>query len=282
MPGLVMDDASASGSRKWEDSRNNHHENGELSASNAPQQNGGTGSFGKASQLANGPREIGASNALMTQEKERPGAVPDSTQWKQPPELTHITQGFFPFADLVNRAVQQCWNDLSEMITELAEIQVAPQPQQPSQMALTNGKGSGNQTPDNIQKKIRILEFAQAKRTEFIKLLVLSQWSRQANDVSKLIDLQSFIRIRHMSYQAANQRVADMKMDLVRAQVANPDLKTALEILTTARASHMSDVSITTIYYAQTTNLSLAWLHTSKATKRKTSPKDIAKDQPNH
>ncbi|CRG84648.1 Mediator of RNA polymerase II transcription subunit 14 [Talaromyces islandicus] len=242
MPGLVMDDASASGSRQWEDSRNNHHQNGDLNASSAPQQNGGTGSFGKASQLANGPKEIGTSNALTTQEKERPGAVPDATQWKQPPELMHITQGFFPFAELVNRAVQQCWNDLSEMVTELAEIQVAPQPQQPSQIALANGKGSGNQTPDNIQKKIRILEFAQTKRTEFIKLLVLSQWSRQASDVSKLIDLQSFIRVRHMSYQAANQRVADMKMDLVRAQVANPDLKTALEILTTARASHMSDL----------------------------------------
>ncbi len=41
----------------------------------------------------------------------------------------------------------------------------------------------------------------------------------------------NFIRTRHFAYQTAVQRVADMKRDLVRAQVANPDLQTALEVL---------------------------------------------------
>jgi hypothetical protein len=63
-------------------------------------------------------------------------------------------------------------------------------------------------------------------------------------DVSKLIDLQNFIRTRHLAYQTAVQRVADMKRDLVRAQVANPDLQTALEVLTTGRVSNMPEVSI--------------------------------------
>ncbi|EED23590.1 RNA polymerase II holoenzyme/mediator complex component Rgr1, putative [Talaromyces stipitatus ATCC 10500] len=227
MPGLVMDDVSASASRYWGDSYNRYDSNGVPHADNhekpAQQMNGfkGDGSTGQGSNMAMVTKH-GQSDAM------------DDVSWQWAPPLTHITQGFFPYAQLVNRAVQQCYNDLCDVIAELAE---STQPQQSSQATSANGK------PDAaaIQKKIRILEFAQAKRTEFIKLLVLSQWSRQAVDVSKLIDLQNFIRTRHSAYQAAVQRVADMKRDLVRAQVANPDLQTALEVLTTGRVSNMPE-----------------------------------------
>ncbi|KAI9045115.1 mediator of RNA polymerase II transcription subunit 14 [Aspergillus affinis] len=104
-----------------------------------------------------------------------------------------------------------------------------------------NGKSSGNQSSENIQKKLRVLNFAHAKRAEFIKLLVLSQWSRQAADVSKLIDLQNFIRNRHQSYVSALQWIGDLKRNLVQAQVANPDLKTALEVLSKAKITSMPD-----------------------------------------
>lgn len=175
--------------------------------------------------------------------------VASDQMWKEeasatsgPPALVHITQGFFPFSKLVNRSVQQCWNDLSELVAELAEMQVSPQDQ--SSLPITpHGKSSENQTSANIQKKLRLLDFVHAKRAEFIKLLVLSQWSRQAADVSQLIDLQGFIRTRHQAYVGALQWVGDMKRDLVMAQVANPDLKTALEVLSKGRVAAMSDVS---------------------------------------
>lgn len=150
-----------------------------------------------------------------------------------PFELPHITQGFFPFGTLINRSVQQCWIELSEVITELAAIDVPP----------ANGKPGGNQSPENLRKKSRLLEFAHNKRAEFIKLLVLSQWSRQAADVSRLIDIQNFIRTRHQAYDSALQFVGEVKRDLVRAQVANPDLKTALEVLSKGRVSSLPDVS---------------------------------------
>ncbi|PLB50495.1 mediator of RNA polymerase II transcription subunit 14 [Aspergillus steynii IBT 23096] len=156
------------------------------------------------------------------------------------PDLPHITQGFFPFSTLVNRSVQQCWNDLSDLITELAEIQI-PSHDGNTLAIPANGKLSGNQSSENIQKKVRVLEFAHAKRAEFIKLLVLSQWSRQAADVSKLIDLQNFIRSRHQSYVSALQWIGDLKRNLVQAQVANPDLKTALEVLSKAKIMSMPD-----------------------------------------
>jgi mediator of RNA polymerase II transcription subunit 14 len=108
---------------------------------------------------------------------------------------------------------------------------------------LTNGKTPGNQSSENVHKKLRILDFAYAKRAEFIKLLVLSQWSRQAAEVSRLIDIQGFIRTRHHAYTLAVQAMGDMKRDLVRAQVANPDLKTALEVLSKGRVESLPDVS---------------------------------------
>lgn len=182
------------------------------------------------------------------------GTRRDTTTWNQsekPPvegmglavatpfELPHITQGFFPFGILVNRAVQQCWNDLSELVTELASIQVSSD----STLAPVNGKLPGNQSVENVHKKVRILDFAHAKRAEFIKLLVLSQWSRQAAEVSRLIDIQGFIRTRHQAYTAAVQYVGEMKRDLVRAQVANPDLKTALEVLAKGKVVTLPHVS---------------------------------------
>ncbi|KAJ5214803.1 hypothetical protein N7468_010482 [Penicillium chermesinum] len=108
--------------------------------------------------------------------------------------------------------------------------------------ALINGKSPGNQSTENIRKKLRILDFAHVKRAEFIKLLVLSQWSRQAAEVSRLIDIQGFIRSRHQAYAAAVQVVGEMKRDLVRAQVANPDLKTALEVLSKGRVDALPDL----------------------------------------
>lgn len=156
------------------------------------------------------------------------------------PELVHITQGFFPFSKLVNRSVQQCYNDLSDLVAELAEMQISFQEQS---SIPAHGKSPGNQSSSNVHKKLRILDFAHAKRAEFIKLLVLSQWSRQAADVSQLIDLQGFIRTRHQSYASALRWVGDMKRDLARAQVANPDLQTALEVLSKGKVVAMSDVS---------------------------------------
>ncbi|KAJ5760055.1 Mediator complex subunit Med14 [Penicillium odoratum] len=156
-----------------------------------------------------------------------------------PFELTHITQGFFPFGTLVNRAAQQCWIDLSELVTELATVSVSSET---SALPAANGKSLGTQSVENVNKKVRILDFAHAKRAEFIKLLVLSQWSRQAADVSRLIDIQGFIRTRHQAYTSAVQYVGEMKRDLVRAQVANPDLKTALEVLSKGRVIALPDL----------------------------------------
>ncbi|EPS31264.1 hypothetical protein PDE_06219 [Penicillium oxalicum 114-2] len=156
-----------------------------------------------------------------------------------PFEIPHITQGFFPFGTLVHRAVQNCWNELTELISDLATIQVPADNN--TNAPGGSGKSSGNQTAQNMHKKLKILEWGHARRAEFIKLLVLSEWSRHAAEVSRLIDIQGFIRIRHQAYMTAMNSVGMMKQDLVRAQVANPDLKTALEVLAKGKVASLPD-----------------------------------------
>ncbi|KAL5332636.1 mediator complex subunit MED14-domain-containing protein [Aspergillus crustosus] len=177
-------------------------------------------------ELQNGSLHTNRTRLGGSRESDRLNRTKAVSFTSEPPGLQHITQGFFPFSKLVDRSVQQCWNDLSDLVNELAEIRIS----------------SRNSSPENVQKKLRALEFTQSKRGDFIKLLVLSQWSRQAADVSKLIDIQNFIRAQHQGYSNALQYMGDMKRDLVRAQVANPDLKTALEVLSRGEVTSMPDL----------------------------------------
>ncbi|KAL2802275.1 mediator complex subunit MED14-domain-containing protein [Aspergillus granulosus] len=234
MPGIVMEQNNIGG--RGPDLRDQMN-----GISSIPLNNGQPGNFTEAPNSLLHTNGIRHDNLHQNELSRNDKTGRSKMGLSEPPELEHITQGFFPFSKLVNRAVQQCWNDLSEMIAELAEIQISSQ--EPSNSLIsTNGKPLGNQSPENVRKKLRALEFAQNKRGEFIKLLVLSQWSRQAADVSKLIDIQNFIRAQHQSFAGALQWMGDMKRDLVRAQIANPDLRTALEVLSKGEIVSMPDL----------------------------------------
>lgn len=234
MPGVVMDNTNIEGSARRPGLNEPPNDALGSFADNEKSDQTGPSANGPVHVNGTGRGVIALSQTTGKQDSDPEKIVP------APFELPHITQGFFPFGTLVNRAVQQCWNDLSELITELAPIRV---PSDVPAASSTSGKPAGNQTPENVQKKLRVLNFAHAKRAEFIKLLVLSQWSRQASEVSRLIDIQGFIRARHQAYAAAVQYVGEMKRDLVRAQVANPDLRTALEVLSKGRVASLPDVS---------------------------------------
>ena len=173
------------------------------------------------------------------------GAYAGSSNNTQP-DIVHITHGFFPFARLLNRATQQSWNDLVDIVTDFAGSPLR-QHDAPSQLAgidnnVAGGKSDKNQYDELLRRKVRFLEFAQAKRAEFIKLLVLCNWSRRAAEVSRLIDLQAFIRMRYGSYSDVLALSASMKSDLIRAQMANPDLRTSLEVLSNGNVGKVSMV----------------------------------------
>ncbi|KAL1953574.1 hypothetical protein VTO42DRAFT_2577 [Malbranchea cinnamomea] len=156
-----------------------------------------------------------------------------STPEHSAPDILHISHGYIPFPMLVNRTTQQCWNDLADITTELADLQLRLQGPSPTllETSKTRFGKTGSPSDELTHKKVRLLEFAQGKRGDFIKLLVLSNWSRRAAEVSRLVDLQAFVRARYDSYNDLLLHTASMKSDLIRAQTANPDLETSLETL---------------------------------------------------
>lgn len=77
----------------------------------------------------------------------------------------------------------------------------------------------------------------------FIKLWILSQWSRQAEDVSKLIDIWTWQREAMEKFENAAYFTGDIKISMQSAKMPNPDIKTALEVLSTGKASWMPDLN---------------------------------------
>ncbi|KAL9616076.1 MAG: hypothetical protein Q9160_009023 [Pyrenula sp. 1 TL-2023] len=163
-----------------------------------------------------------------------------------PPELQQVTLGFLPLAKLINRSVQQCWNGFEEMINELADIQVPQQAQHHvngSNPRLGQPEASqSNQSEQNLLKKDKILNFAQHHRDWSIKLLVLSKWSRNVDSIRRAIDIRTFLDTQKNYINHAAQYFGYLKRDLALAQIPNPDLKTAAEVLSTGRVSRLPDL----------------------------------------
>jgi mediator of RNA polymerase II transcription subunit 14 len=156
-----------------------------------------------------------------------------------PPEIAHITQGYMPLSKLLSRLAQKTHSDLSSTILELAQM--------PVPASAVNGNAAhitavDDNSVENLNKKLRMLKFAQDAHTEWTKALVITGWSRRAEDVSRTIDLKIHLDGQTQFYENALFELGEVKRGLIHARLPNPDLKTALEVLTTGKASWMPDV----------------------------------------
>jgi hypothetical protein len=156
-----------------------------------------------------------------------------------PPEIDHITQGYLPLSKLIIRLAQDTFNGLTEAINEMADMK----PSQSTGQSQMNGITPSQAIQVNVQKKTRLWDFAQDRRAKFIKILVLSQWSRQAEAVSKVIDLNHWLRVQKEHYRSAVNWIGELKRLLGPMIVPRPELDTALEALSTGKASWLPDVS---------------------------------------
>lgn len=167
------------------------------------------------------------------------------------PEIEHITFGFLSLSTLITRLVQETFNGLTDVINELSDLQVSqssmnlPYNQAYSQ---TNGNLPLNNSHVNVQKKLRILNFAQDYRAQFIKILVLSNWSRQAKEISKVIDLKIWLDGQKRLFEDATWWMGELKRTLGPRKMPNPDIKTALEALSLGKATWLPDVKITRFF----------------------------------
>lgn len=187
----------------------------------------------------NGVQDVGnIANGLHKQEE--PDGELKSILDDLPTEVQHITQGMFPFSTLISRQVQECWIGLNDLVNELADLPMETAPPLPNGVhggAVQPGKPEGGQSAANLDKKEKILKWAGDQRAFFIKLLVLSGWSRSALEIHKAIDILNWLREQKALYEFACDRMGYMRRNLAFAQIPNPDLKTAAEVLSTGRLS---------------------------------------------
>ncbi len=200
----------------------------------------------KQSQFANSPNGTLPDSQIQSQSPIQTQAV-DSLPLEMaeklrqlPPEIVHITEGFEPLSRLLMRLAQVTHNRLSAKIMELAAM--------PPPSSAVNGNGThynnsaDDNSVENVRKKVNLLKFAEATHADWTKALVITHWSRVSEDVSKVIDLKVHLDNQKSFYDAAFFELMEVKRGLVHARVPNPDLRTAVEVLSTGRASWMPDV----------------------------------------
>ena len=148
------------------------------------------------------------------------------------PEIEHITFGYLPLSILITRLVQDTFNGLAECINDMSEL---PVPQK-------DEDASAGMQESNVEKKQRMLTFAQERRAQFIKVLVLSQWSRQAQSISRVIDLRIWLESQRTLYDDACNWMGELKRLMESERMPNPDLETALEALSLGKAAGLPDL----------------------------------------
>ncbi|RDA92303.1 hypothetical protein CP533_3247 [Ophiocordyceps camponoti-saundersi (nom. inval.)] len=176
----------------------------------------------------------GASEPLSARPRSRMNDLPD--------EIIHITQGFIPLSLLLTRLAQTTHNSLQEKVAELAKM--------PLPATAVNGNASNNAalalddtSGENLRKKGSLASFAQDLHGKWLKALVITEWSRKSEMVSKLIDLKFHIDQQRILYDACLDNIINVKRDLTFARMPSPDLKTALQVLSAGRAPWMPDLN---------------------------------------
>lgn len=111
------------------------------------------------------------------------------------PPLPHLTQSFIPLSLLIKRLVQHSHNKLGELVDSLQ---------------------GGGQTDE--EKKLRIIEHMQDTRKQFIKVLVLAMWSKNAGAVGEVIDLKLFLESRQDIFHGVVYNLLDVRVSMNQAR----------------------------------------------------------------
>jgi mediator of RNA polymerase II transcription subunit 14 len=241
MPGVIMENGDRNGSHTNHDrDRQPNGINGEM----LPVEKGlekGKGREPQQNMTPTSPTGPNIPNGMENAQLPSTSVIPAGTRetLKQlPPEIIHITEGYMPLSTLLTRFAQKTHNDLTARILEMAQMPVSA--------SAINGNVSHASTDDNsaenVNKKHRLLEWAQNAHTDWTKAYVITSWSRNSEEVSKLIDLKAFLMQQSSQYGFAIGALAQVRRELGAAKIPNPDLKTAVQVLSTGKAPWMPEV----------------------------------------
>ncbi|KAI0382086.1 MED14-domain-containing protein [Hypomontagnella monticulosa] len=234
MPGVVMMENGVRAPLPTNHDRDNSQFVNGNGAQSAPDRQNGAGA-GSGNAMANGKGNVDGANPAQSQQ---PGSNA-SRMNDLPDEIKHITDGYVPLGVLLSRLAQKTHNQLSDEILTLAKMPV------PATAVNGNSSHAGaaadDSSPENLGKKAKLLNFVQEKHAEWVKMAVIARWSRNAQSVSKLIDLMFLIRMQEKRYTDITASMADHRWSLTFARLPNPDLRTALQVLSTGTAPWMPD-----------------------------------------
>jgi mediator of RNA polymerase II transcription subunit 14 len=181
--------------------------------------------------------------------------LPDAKLDELPDEIQHITAEIMPLGLLLSRLAQFSHGRLQELVLSLAS---KPLPE-PTANGSANGNAAGgvngnlkgmangpgqlveDTSPESLDKKTMLLNAIKDLHSRWVKALVITEWSRNAEDVGKLIDLRQHLAIELERYTKLFWDMVKLKDEMVYAKVPSPDLKTALEVLSGSSAHWMPD-----------------------------------------
>ncbi|KAH3680630.1 hypothetical protein WICMUC_000222 [Wickerhamomyces mucosus] len=133
----------------------------------------------------------------------------EHTQQQEPPELAHITTNIIPLSTVLRKFSEFSYAELSHVIQT---------------------------QPNNDAKKKKLLELIVYLRQEYMRLYVLTKWSKiSAKDFTKLIDILAWLRQQTDYFTNLIWAVKSINQSLLSAKLPNPDLITALEVLNNGR-----------------------------------------------
>ena len=183
--------------------------------------------------LPNGVQINGASSAVPKMQDQTVAGIESLIAGQLPPELEHVTGSWLSISTLITRLAQETFIELGEKIDELVEIEAA----------LGNEGNIVEDTQCSLQKKQLMLGFTHDRRAQFIKMLVLSQWCRRADELEKAVDLHYWLHVHgKVPVEKCTEWMREMTKFGNKTKMSNPDLKTALEALSLGKASWLTDV----------------------------------------
>ncbi|MCJ1312685.1 mediator complex subunit [Agyrium rufum] len=181
-----------------------------------------------------GPFMNGVYDVSMSEKAKEVAQNLESMETDDALELTHITEGYLPLTTLIIRMAQETYLGVDKLINDLANLHLSiPQ---------VNGAGSAQGTALMARKKEMIWDFMQDRRTKLIKILVLLQWSRQAEAVGRAIDINVWLSHQRTQLGEVMGWMAHLRRSLAVQRMPSADFQTAVEVLSTGQTDRLPDL----------------------------------------
>ncbi|CAG7850975.1 SubName: Full=Related to RNA polymerase II mediator complex protein pmc1 {ECO:0000313/EMBL:CCA73688.1} [Serendipita indica DSM 11827] len=145
----------------------------------------------------------------------------DDAEWPSLQDLEKELPQIYDGQVSVAHVMHQLVHDLYSQLTNIAE---------------TLGRAS-----DTV-KKARLQQWLSLAHKQASKVYVLAKWSRNAEDIQKAMNIAAFLRTQGEQIIWATKALHSVQDEAHRLRVRNPDLLTALDVLTTGTYTRLASI----------------------------------------